>query len=121
MEVQVIPFQGSRQDYKYALEAFYFLADQLALLIARMKPIGIYGRGFKLRGGRGNNIRLDLMVEHNNKFVKEMIYIANQIANVSFDSSQLVSRASQRIEAVLTNIDLSLSVRMESGKHECKG
>ena len=41
----------------------------------------------------------------------------NQGANVSFDSSQLVSRASQGIEAVLTNIDLSLSVRMESGKH----
>ena len=53
------------------------------------------------------------MVEHNNKFVKEMI--ANQIANVSFDSSQLVSRAFEGIEAVLTNIDLSL--RMESGKH----
>ena len=52
-------------------------------------------------------------MEHNNKFVKEMI--ANQIANVSFDSSQLVSRASEGIEAVLTNIDLSL--RMESGKH----
>ena len=41
--------------------------------------------------------------------------IANQIANVSFDSSQLVSRASEGIEAVLTNINLSL--RMESGKH----
>ena len=53
------------------------------------------------------------MVEHNNKFVKEMI--ANQIANVSFDSSQLVSRASEGIEAVLTNIDLSL--RIESGNH----
>ena len=95
------------------MKAFYSLADQLSLLSPHEAHRQLWNRGFKLRGGRGNNIPLDLILEHNNKFVKEMI--ANQIANVSFDSSQLVSGASEGIEAVLTNIDLSL--RMESGKH----
>jgi hypothetical protein len=44
------------------------------------------GKGFNLKGGARNNIPLDLMVEHNNNYAKEMI--CNQSANVTFSSAQ---------------------------------
>ncbi len=100
---------------KYALEAFCFVADQMALLSCSEAHRQLWNRGFNMRGGIGNNIPLDLMVEHNNNIVKELI--ANQGANVSFASAQLVSRASQGVEAVLDNLDMALQVHRESGNH----
>lgn len=93
---------------KYALEAPLFQADQLALLSPWDAYRQLWNRGFNLSGGAGNNIALDLMVEHNNLFIKEMI--GNQGANVTFKSSQQVSRASMQLEAVLSNLDSILGI-----------
>ena len=100
---------------KYGLKAFYFVADQLSLLSPHEAHCQLWNRGFNLRGGAGNNVPLDLMVEHNNNTIKELIF--NQGANVSFESAQLVSQASQGIEAVLDNLNVSLEVGKESSKH----
>ena len=71
---------------KYALEAFLFQADQLALLSPwdATASCGIE-RSTCMHGDFGRNIPLDLMVEHNNNFIKEMI--RSQGANVSFQSA----------------------------------
>ena len=68
-----------------------------------------------MHGGSGKNIPLDLMVEHNNNFIKEMI--KNEGANVTFKSAQQISRAAMGLEAVLSNLDSILSVKEESGRH----
>ena len=98
---------------KYALEALLFQADQLALLSPWDAYRQLWNRGFNLSGGSGKNIPLDMMVEHNNLFIKEMI--GYQGANVTFKSAQQVSRASIQLEAVLGNLDKSLNIHEESG------
>ena len=100
---------------KYALETFHFQADQLALLSPHESRRQLWNRGFNLHGGIGKNIPLDLMVEHNNHYVKEMI--SNHGANVTFASAQLVSRAAKGISDVLRNLDSSLKIKIESGQH----
>ena len=97
------------------MEAFLFQADQLALLSPGDAYRQLWNRTFNLHGGFGRNIPLDLMVEHNNNFIKEMI--RNQAANVSFQSAQQVSRASMGLESVLTNLDNMLAIADESNKH----
>ena len=100
---------------KYALEALLFQADQLALLSPWDAYRQLWNRSFNLRGGIGKNIPLDLMVEHNNNFIKEMV--RNQGANVTFHSAQQISRASKGLDAVLTNLDNVLAIQTETGRH----
>ena len=100
---------------KYGLEAFYFVADQLSLLSPHEAHRQLWNRGFNLRGGAGNNVPLDLMVEHNSNAIKELIF--KQGANVSFESAQLISQVSQGIEAVLDNLNVLLEVGKECSKH----
>lgn len=100
---------------KYALEALLFQADQLALLSPWDAYRQLWNRSFNLRGGAGNNIPLDMMVEHNNNFIKEMI--RNQGANLTFQSAQQISRASMGLDAVISNLDNVLSIKAESGRH----
>ena len=87
----------------------------MALLSCSEAHRQLWKRSFNLRGGIGNNIPVDLMVEHNNNIVKELI--ANQGATVSFASTQLVSRASQGVEAVFDNPDMAIQVHRESGNY----
>ena len=82
---------------RYGLEAFYFVADQLSLLSPHETHRPLWNRGFNLRGDAGNNVPLDLIVEHNNNTIKDLIF--NQGANVFFDSAQVVNQASQGIKA----------------------
>ena len=56
---------------KYALEAFLFQADQLALLSPWDAYRQLWNRTFSLHGGFGRNIPLDLMLEHNNNFIRD--------------------------------------------------
>ena len=67
---------------KYALEGLYFQADQYALLSAQQAYRQLWNRGFNTKGGEGNNIALDLMVEHRNNYLKDMV--SHQGANFSF-------------------------------------
>ena len=63
----------------------------MALLSCTEAHCQLWNRGLNFHGGIGNNIPLDLMVEHYNNIVKELI--ANYGAYVSFASAQVVSRA----------------------------
>ena len=69
---KMLYFKGTGRT-KYALDAFLFQADQLALLSPWDAYRQLWNTKFNLHGGFGRNIPLDLMVEHNNSFIKEMI------------------------------------------------
>lgn len=101
--------------HKYALEGFLFQADQYALLSPMDAHRQLWERAFNLKGGAGNNIPLDLMVEHSNNYAKEMIH--NQGANVTFNSSQRITRAANTTKEVLDNFDKSIRLKLESGQH----
>ena len=100
---------------KYAREAPCFKADQYALLSSHEAFRQIWNRGFSTHGGQGNNIPLDLMLEHYNNYLKNMIH--HHDANVSFKSAQTASRCANSLETILKNFDSCLSVKHESGHH----
>ena len=100
---------------KYALEGLYFQADQYAVLSAQQAYRQLWNRGFNTKGEKGNNIALDLMVEHRNNYLKDMV--SHQGANFSFKSALVASRSALATEAIMTNIDRELRIKPESGEH----
>ena len=50
--------------YKYALEAFYFMANITAIASPRLRHQLLWSRVLNTRGGAGNNIPSDLFMEH---------------------------------------------------------
>ena len=105
--------------HKYAREALCFQADQYALLGPCEAYRQLWNRGFNTHGGEGNNIPLDLMLEHCNNYLKDMIH--HQGANVSFHSPQTASRVAKSIQDILLNFDTALSIKPESGHHSISG
>ena len=75
----------------------------------------LWNRGFNTKGGKGNNIALDLMVEHRNNYLKDMV--SHQGANFSFKSALVASRSALATEAIMTYIDRELRIKPESGEH----
>ncbi len=61
---------GSR---KYALEAFYLLAQVNSLLTPQAAHRLIWNRFYKSKHGPGGNIPLDLALEHYNRLIKVLI------------------------------------------------
>ena len=74
---------------KYALEALYMQAQQNATLSPQDAFRILHNRGFNLNGGPGRNIPLDLMVQHANSQIKELL--SQQGANVTFESTNKAS------------------------------
>ena len=99
--------------HKYALEAFHLQAQQYATLSAQEAYRLRYNRGFNLKGGAGNNIPLDLMVEHVNNQIKDIL--SHQGANVTFESARKASASVKGISEILENLDNMLAVQPESG------
>ena len=79
-------------------------------------PIDNYGIVVSIqKGGKGNNIALDLMVEHLNNYVKDKV--SHQGANFSFKSALVASRSALATEDIMTYIDRELRIKPESGEH----
>ena len=87
-KMKMLYFKNSGRS-KYALEGLYFQADQYALLSPQEAHRQIWNRGFNTKGGQGNNIPLDLMVEHQNNYVKDLV--RHQGANLTFMSAQVAT------------------------------
>lgn len=81
------------------------------------RHIGSYGIEdlINTKGGKGNNIPLDLMVEHRNNYIKDMV--RHQGANLTFKSAEIASRSALPFETIMTNIDHQLQIKPESGEH----
>ena len=59
--------------YKYALEAFHTLALVELIAPPHIKQQIVWSRVVNSRGGAGNNIPVDLHMEHLNRLLKDMI------------------------------------------------
>lgn len=99
--------------FKYALEGFHMQAQQYATLSAQEAHRLRYNRGFNLKGGLGKNIPLDLMVEHVNNDIKDLL--SHQGANVSFESARKASSSIKGVGEILVNLDDILTIQPESG------
>ena len=100
---------------KYALAALQLLASILALLSPQQAHSLSWNRTVNNRGGAGNNISLDLRMEHIVHLIKEML--ANLGANLHPSPALRCSKAVKPIEELLSSIDSELNVKRPSGKH----
>ena len=100
---------------KYAIEAFHLLAQINALLSPRLAHELIWNRTVNVNGGAGNNIPMDLHLEHLNRVFKDNINTFR--AHISEQSVQRSSRAIGTVKVVLEHFDKAASVKRESGHH----
>ena len=104
--------------YKYALEGFYTLAQVHILASQRLKNQIMYSRVVNTRGGCGNNLPVDLQMEHFNRILKDAVIGVG--ANVT---EKVIVEASKYINAVHTicvNFDNATNIKPESIHHTRK-
>ena len=97
---------------KYALEAFRLIADVKVMLTARRAHELKWNRTCSLQGGVGNNIHLDLQMEHLNRGFK---------ANISRFSSHIfeatvkwVSIVTNKISSICDHFDNTLGIKPQT-------
>jgi hypothetical protein len=104
-----------QQSNKYALECLYqsFLVN--ALLSPRDAERFTWNRMANTFGGIGQNIPLDLDMEHSNRFLKQAI--KNLGPNVTEKAVQRISHAEKDTRKLLKKLDDSLQRVPDSGRH----
>ena len=96
-----------------ALQLFFFstclLSERLSHLLKWNRTVN------NNNGGKGQNISLDLRLEHLNNLLKEMLKYLG--VNVTQKSAQRCSEAISAPEEILTNMDTELGIDQPSGHH----
>ena len=110
--------QDGRGSTEYALEALHHLFQGLALRSPREAERLKWNRTVINQGGDGNNVAMDVALEHDNYAVKEIIRALG--ANISEDSVQRVCRAFFILIKLLLVLDTEMNVNKVSGKHTKK-
>ena len=100
---------------KYALEALYLLFQVYALLPPDQAHKLVWNRTVNNKGGRGNNVALDLDLEHDNNYLKQSI--KNLGANVTPEAVLRISRSQKVTHQILLNLDKECKVKSKSGRH----
>ena len=96
-----------------ALQLFFF---STCLLSERLSHLLKWNRTVNNNdGGKGQNISLDLRLEHLNNLLKEMLKYLG--VNVTQKSAQRCSEAISAPEEILTNMDTELGIDQPSGHH----
>ena len=111
----LLHYRAESSRSKYAIEAFHLLAPINALLSPRIAHELIWNRTVNVKGGAGNNIPMDLHLEHLNRVFKDNINTFR--AHISEQSVQRSSRAIAPVKAILEAFDKTTSVKQESGHH----
>ena len=101
---------------KYALAAARLHAQLHALLTPQEAHSLRWNRTVNLKGGVGRNIAIDQAMEHGVRDTKQLMY--GQGANLSFQTAQTYSRASDDVKSIMVNFDQANNVRRESTKHK---
>lgn len=108
----------SANRYKYALEVVYLIADVKALLSPCVAQQIMWSRVVNPYGGPGNNIPVDLLMEHPNRNVKD--FVIGLGANVSEATIGNCSRALKAEKKTHDNFDKYCGVRPTSMHHTQK-
>lgn len=103
---------------KYSLEALYLLFQVNALLSPREAERLKWNRTVNNQGGEGNNVAMDVALEHDNHALKEIIRGLG--ANISEQSVLRVCRAFFVLMKLHHLLDSEISVKEVSGKHTKK-
>lgn len=101
--------------YKYALEGFYTLAQVHILASQRLRNQIMYSRVVNTRGGCGNNIPVDLQMEHFNRILKDAIIGvgANVTEKVIVEASKYING----IHTICVNFDSATNIKPASMHH----
>ena len=110
--------QDGTGSQKYALEALYHQFQLKAMLTPREAERVKWNRPVNNKGGEGNNVAMDLDLEHDNHLLKEMIRGLG--ANMSEESVKRVSRAFFVLKELFERLDKEMHVKKESGEHTRK-
>lgn len=103
---------------KYALESLYHLFQVLALLTPREAERLTWNRTVNTRGGAGNNVFLDLNLEHDNHSVTELLRALG--ANVNETSVNRICRAFFLVLSLIERLDSEIHVSPNSAEHTKK-
>lgn len=103
---------------KYALELLYHLFQVTALLTPREAERLTWNRTVNMKGGAGNNVFLDLNLEHDNHSVKELLKALG--ANVNEISVNRICKAFFQILNLLERLDCEMDVSHNSTAHKKK-
>lgn len=104
--------------YKYALEAFHTLALVEVVAPPHIRQQIVWSRVVNSRGGAGNNIPVDLHMEHLNRLLKDMIIGIG--ANISESAIVQSSKSLDGIKTVCENFDKSAGIHADSVHHTTK-
>lgn len=104
--------------YKYALEAFHTLALVELVAPPHIRQQIVWSRVVNSRGGAGNNIPVDLHMEHLNRLLKDMIIGIG--ANISESAIVQSSKSLDGIKTVCENFDKSAGIHADSVHHTTK-
>ena len=108
----------STNHYKYALEVVHLIADVKALLPPRLAQQVLWSRVVNPRGGAGNNIPVDLHMEHLNRLVKD--FMIGLGANVSETTIINCSKSLKGVIEACDNFDNSCGASTISMYHTQK-
>lgn len=99
----------------YSVEVFHLLAQVNALLPPHMAHHLIWNRTCNISGGEGENIPLDLMVEHFNRVFKDDINTFR--SNIGEKSISRSLRAIGTMKEMLDNFDTLIKIKKPSGQY----
>ena len=108
----------AEKKYKYAIEAQYLLLQHYCLLSRREAYHQRWNRSVNNKGGAGNNVSLDLDLEHDNHYLKEAIRKLGPNATQSsvLRCAKVLKLARKKIE----DVSRECAVMKRSGKHFVK-
>ena len=104
--------------YEYALEAFHTLALVEIVAPPHVRQQITWSQVVNSRGGAGNNIPVDLHLEHLNWLLKDKIIGIG--ANVSEQAIVEASKSLHGVKAVCDNFDKSTGIHADSVHHTKK-
>ncbi|KAL9955364.1 hypothetical protein ACROYT_G036674 [Oculina patagonica] len=110
--------QDGSGSVKYALESLYHLFQVFALSTPREAERLTWNRTVNTKGGEGNNVFLDLNLEHDNHSVTELLRALG--ANVNETSVNRICRAFFLILNLLEKLDCEMHVPKNSAEHTKK-
>lgn len=100
---------------QYAYSTFLLTVQLNATQSPRVAHSLTWNRFWNRRGGRGNNVPLDLHLEHLNNFLKS--FLRNKGSNLTEDTADRVSKSIGVINTLLKTTDRELNVSRPSGSH----
>lgn len=111
-------FEDGTGSTKYCLEALHLMFQIHATLTPRDAQRTIWNRTVNNRGGLGNNIPLDLDLEHDNHLLKDMLRGLG--SNISTTTVTRISKAFFVLKELCKKLDQELDIRTVSGEHTKK-